>query len=65
MTAFELMGELKELGPQDLAVTLKRLADAIYGAELNGHRATDAIDFKMYFDELAEAARVMHVGEVG
>lgn len=65
MTAFELMEELKAVGPQDLAVTLKRIADAIYGAELNGHRATDAIDFKQYVDQLAEAARLLHVGEVG
>lgn len=54
MKPAEIVAELHELGPQDLAVILRTLSDRIPDACLrNGSALRDAGDFKDWLGEIA------------
>lgn len=65
MTPAELAAELRTLGPQDLNVTLQFIADRIPECRLVSRRLCDAIDLKIFLEELAgELRQPMNLGRV-
>jgi hypothetical protein len=65
MTPTELLASLAELGPQDFSVVLQFLADRVYESRLfDGSRIHDAVDFKLWLEQLSIAAHTRRAGLV-
>lgn len=60
MTPIELIADLRLMGRQDFSIYLQYVADNLDRMQLaNGRFLRDAIDFKQFLGELAEAARAI------